>query len=178
MSTATVTTLTPRPRRAATPHRVGPPATGSVQGTLALDLGRLDPPQPRGRRGAAGCDLVAVDPRLRADVERWVERYIQAVLEIVAGDRPAAQVSRWTKPSVHQDLSRRALLVARAGGHEPGRRRAGLSRPQVHGVRLSFLTSGTVEAAVHVRHGDRSRAVAARFEVQRQRWMCTALELC
>jgi len=175
MSTATVTTLTPRPLH---PGSAPGPVRGSVQGTLALDLSRLEPPQPVVRRNTAGCDLVDVDPRLRADLERWVERYTQAVLEIVAGDRPAAQLSRWTRPSVHQDLSRRALLVARAGGHEPGRRRPGLSRPHVHRVRLAFLSTSTVEAAVHVRHGERSRAVAARFEVLRQRWVCTALELC
>lgn len=168
MSTATATRAStlPRPRRAAT------------QGTLALDLGRqLTPPAAAPVPGATSCSLVDVDPRMRHDLERWVERFTQAVLEIVAGDRPASQLIRWTDPAVQQDLVRRSLLVARAGGHEPGRgRRAGLTRPSVHRVRLGFLTLDVVEAAIHVKHGTRSRAVAARLEVRRGRWVCTALE--
>jgi hypothetical protein len=33
-----------------------------------------------------------------------------------------------------------------------------------------------VEAGVHVRYGERSRALAARFERIEQRWICTALD--
>lgn len=145
-----------------------------------LDLGRqLAPPSPPPLAGAPSCDMVEVDPRMRHDVERWVERYVQAALEIVAGDRPASQLTRWTETGVHQDLVRRSALVARAGGHQPGRgRRPGLTRPTVHRVSLGFLELGVVEAAIHVRHGSRSRAVAGRFEAQRGRWTCTALEFC
>lgn len=171
MSAMTVDSVTsvPLPRRLV-----------ATQGTLALDLGRqLAPPTPPAQDATRSCSLVEVDPRMRDDLERWVERYVQAALEIVAGDRPAGQLTRWTTAAVHQDLVRRSVLVGRAGGHEPGRgRRPGLSRPQVHRVRLGFLTTDVVEAAIHVRHGHRSRAVAGRFEVQRSRWVCTALEFC
>lgn len=152
----------------------------AVQGTLALDLTPvLDPPVPNSRPGRPGCDVVTVPHSLRAELEKWVDRYVQAAVEIVAGDRPAAQLVRWTLPSVHQDLVRRAALVARAGRHEPGRGRPpGVTRPKVSGVRLSFLTETAVEAAIHLRHGDRSRAVAARFELVRGRWVATALDFC
>lgn len=156
------------------------PTAHALRGNLALDLTPcLDPPRPDCAPGRRGCDLVQVTEAMRSEVERWVERYTQAAVEIVAGDRPATQLMRWNRTDVHQDLVRRAVLVSRAGRREPGRGRpAGLTRPQVHGVRLSFLTPETVEAAVHLRHGDRSRAVAGRFEVHRGRWICTALEFC
>lgn len=152
--------------------------------TLTAPL-RLAPPvapAPRETRPVRpGWDMVEVDPRLRHDVERWVQRYAQAALEIVAGERPPAQLTRWTRRSVHLDLTRRAQLAMRAVGQlhpAMARRAAGHPRPQVHSVRVSFLAQDVVEAAVHVRHGDRSRAMAARFEWRRGRWICTALEFC
>ncbi len=69
------------------------------------------------------------------------------------------------------------MLVARAGGHQPGGGRTGqVVRPQVQGVRSCFVTDTRVEVSIHVRHGERSRAIAARFELVDGRWMCTALE--
>lgn len=157
-----------------------PVPIATVQGTLALDLvSLLDPPVVNVAPGGPGCDLVVVDPALRAELVNWVGRYVQAAVEIVAGDRPAAQLMRWTRREVHQDLVRRAELVARAGGHVPGAgRRRGVARTQVVAVRLSFLNDNVVEAAAHVRHGERSRAVAARFERFRGRWVASALEFC
>ncbi|WP_110182691.1 Rv3235 family protein [Nocardioides solisilvae] len=168
---ATGATLTRLPART-------PIAT--VQGTLALELvPLLDPPVPGARPGLPGADLVEVDPAARRGIHRWVSGYVQAAVEVVAGDRPAAQLHRWTRRDVHQDLARRADLVARAGGHVPGQgRRRGLAQSQVAAVRLSFLDAGVVEASARVRHGERSRAVAARFETFRGRWVCTALEFC
>lgn len=161
-----------------TPHR--DTSGAATAGSSALELTPcLEPPRPQARPGRPGCDLTPVTPALRRELEQWVERYVQAAVEIVAGDRPVAQLLRWTRADVHHDLARRALLVARAGRREPGRGRPrGVTRHQVHGVRLSFCSTRAVEAAVHLRHGDRSKAVAARFEVHRGRWICTALEFC
>lgn len=154
------------------PLRV-PVPIASVQGTLALDLQpRQEPPRVLSR----------VDVRRQRDVERWAYRFAQAAVEIVGGDRPATQLLRWTTSEVYSDLHRRALLVARAGGHQPGVARVQPVRPQVLSVRACFLDRGVVEAGVHVRYGERSRAVAARFELKRgrhdpgPRWVCTALE--
>lgn len=156
------------------------PQRGTVTAPLRLALpAPRTSPEARGTR--PGWDMTEVDPRLRGHVERWVERYAQAALEIVAGERPPSQLTRWTRTRVHQDLTRRAQLAIRATGRvHPGvaRTAAGHPRAQVHSSRLSFLDQDTVEAAVLVRHGERSRALAARFEWLRGRWICTALEFC
>ncbi|KAA1418790.1 hypothetical protein F0U44_09880 [Nocardioides humilatus] len=148
----------------------------ATQGTLALALlPRREPPSPAGD-GRTGATVVAIDRRQRAVVEEWARRFAQAAVEIVGGDRPASQLLRWTAPSVYDDLRRRALLVARAGGHQPGLARVQPVRPRVVSVRTCFVRPDAVEAAIHLRYGERSRAVAARFERIDQRWICTALD--
>ena len=87
-----------------------------------------------------------------------------------------SQLLRWTTGAVYQDLHRRALLVARAGGHQPGVARVQPVRPQVRSVHTAFVTPAVAETSIHVRYGERSRAVAARFEQRRGRWLCTALD--
>ena len=137
----------------------------TVQGTLALDLQpHLEPPPP----GAALGD--------DAEVGLWARRVAQAAVEIVGGDRPVSQLLRWTTAAVYQDLHRRAMLVARAGGHQPGVARVQPVRPHVRSVHTTFVTPAVAEASIHVRYGERSRAVAARFEQRKGRWLCTALD--
>lgn len=156
-------------------HRPAPVA--SVQGTLALDLEPcFDPPQPEAEHGRAA-DVISIDAPLRRGLEQWAGRYVQAAVEIVGGDRPVSQLLRWSSREVFTDLDRRAQLVARAGRHQPGQARVQPVRPRVVGVHTCFLTRGRVEVSAHVRYGDRSRAVAARFVRTRdERWCCTALE--
>ena len=152
---------------------------GSVQGTLALDLEpRRDPPTPRPADApeAGGCDVVPIDRRRRREVEQWAWRYAQAAVEIVGGDRPVSQLLRWSTARVYEDLARRALLVARAGGHRPGQALVQPVRPVVVSVRSCFLHPGVAEVAVHLRYGGRSRALAARFELLAGRWQCSALQ--
>lgn len=147
------------------PLRVPVPVV-ALQGTLALDLQpRLEPPTPP-----------AADLRRRREVEVWAQRFAQAAVEIVGGDRPASQLVRWTTRDVHADLERRAHLVARAGGHVPGAGRVQPVRPRVVSTHSSFAAPDVAEVSVHVRYGPRSRALAARFELRQRRWVCTALE--
>lgn len=137
-----------------------------TQGTLALDLQpRLEAPCPE-----------AGDLRRRREVDDWAHRFVQAAVEIVGGDRPTTQLVRHTSREVYADLERRAQLVARAGGHVPGVARIQPVRPRVVSVRSCFVTAAVVEASAHVRYGERSRAVAARFERVTGRWVCTALD--
>jgi Family of unknown function (DUF6459) len=158
-----------------TPLRV---PVASVQGTLALDLSpRHAPPEPADPTvSGIAADVVAVDPGHRGHLEQWVHRFVQASVEIVGGDRPASQLLRWTSATVYADLHRRAVLVARAGGHQPGVRRVQPVRPHVVTVHASFVSPTAVEASARVRYGNRSRALALRFERRRDRWLCTAME--
>ncbi len=155
-----------------------PSTPRSVQGMLALDFGQvLDPPELVEAPGTPGSDWVAVPLELRGRIEQWARRHLQAVVEVAAGDRPGAQVAHWCSPSVHRDLSRRAQLVAAGGDHAPGRRQSlATIRPLVLSVRIQMLGLDVFEASAHVRHGPRSRAVAARYQQFRGRWRAVALE--
>ena len=160
---------------------VSPPTpVASVQGTLALELGpRLDVPEPTvgGSRGpGAGLDVVRVDLVRRRSFERHAARIGTALVEIVGGDRPLSQVLRWTTPEVYDDLARRAHLVATAVGRRPGTGAIQSVRPQLVAAHTSFVTERCAEVSLHVRYGQRSRAVAARFELIRDRWQVSALE--
>lgn len=139
-----------------------------TQGTLALDLQpRLEPPPTA---------TLPIGRQRRHSIEEWVRRFAQAAVEIVGGDRPVTQLLRWSSRDVYADLERRAQLVARAGRHQAGQGRVQPVRPKVLGVHLCFLDREVVEVSAHVRYGEHSRALAARFEERQQRWCCTALE--
>lgn len=148
----------------------------SVQGALALDLTpRTAPPRPR-LRSTGAFDLVAVEQAARGQVDAFIGRYLQAVVEIAAGDRPVAQVLRHSLPTVYDDLGERARAITSAAQVGPGRVRGpNPARPVVVGVRTALIRSDAVEASAHVRYGRRSRAVAARFEIVRDRWQCVAI---
>ncbi|PKH43378.1 hypothetical protein SAMN05192575_11917 [Nocardioides alpinus] len=148
----------------------------SVQGALALDLTpRTAPPRPR-LRSTRSVDLVAVEQAARGQVDAFIGRYLQAAVEIGAGDRPVAQVLRHTVPEVYDDLGARARTVSAVAGPAAGPGRGpNPARPVVVGVRTALIRSDAVEASAHVRYGRRSRAVAARFEIVRDRWQCVAL---
>jgi hypothetical protein len=170
--------MSARPQHALT-RLDGPVPVASVQGTLALDLRpHLAPPplSPPSAGGPVG-DVVSIEEPLRRRIEQWAHRYVQAAVEIVGGDRPSSQLLRWTAPEVYADLSRRAQLVARAAGRPAGTGRPRTAvRPQVVSVHAGFVTREVCEVSVRVRHGERYRAVAARFEVLQGRLQCTALE--
>ena len=153
----------------------------SVQGTLALDLGpRLDVPDldlpSRPGHGHDSMDVVGVDLVRRRRFEQHAARIGAAVVEIVGGDRPVFQVLRWTTPEVYQDLTRRAHLVAAAVGRRPGAGGIQSVRAHLVAAHTSFVSERCAEVSLHVRYGERSRAVAARFELIRDRWQVSALE--
>lgn len=152
------------------PLRV-PVPLAETQGSLALALQpRVEPP------AAFNGDTL----RAPGDLDAWAGRFVQAAVEIVGGDRPLSQLARWTTRAIYVDLERRALLVARAGGHQPGAARVQAVRPRVHSVHACRVSGDVVEVGVHVRYGERSRAMACRFELRRTRvdtrWVCTALQ--
>jgi hypothetical protein len=152
----------------------------SVQGTLALELGpRVEVPEPHLHvrpGGAALLDVVPVDLLQRRRFEQHAARIGAAIVEIVGGDRPVSQLLRWTTPEVYRDLGRRAHLVARSVGRRPGTGGLQAVRPQLVAAHTSFVSESSAEVSLHVRYGERSRAVAARFDLIRGRWQVSALE--
>jgi hypothetical protein len=176
-----------RIRRAPRPVSARVPDSGSnvsrpyVQGTLALDLAShvslaAPPPAPPTLTvmagggspdfGADGCGLP--DPR------DWAARFCQAIVEVIGGDRPAAQLVRWTSHDVYKDLNRRVRIL---GLTSNAAARGQVARPQVRSVRVCQPAPKIAEVAVHLQHGRRSRALAARLEIIDRRWLCTALQL-
>lgn len=111
-----------------------------------------------------------------SELEVWIGRVVQALVEIVGGDRPLTQAVRWTSPRVYKQLARKTAHLGRVGGYTPGVARVQRVRPRVTGVLSSTSADSVVEAAITVRTGARARAVAARFERIDARWVCTVLD--
>ncbi len=95
------------------------------------------------------------------------QRFVQALVEIVEGDRSPGQLLRWTAPLVYEDLVSRMCA----------RRRTSCSpRARLISVRVYHPFRGVAEVSAHVRHGTRSRALAVRMELFGGRWVCTAID--
>ena len=135
------------------------------QGTLALHVPRtVDFP------GRPNLRLVTGD---EPDLDGFATRFAQAVVEVIGGDRGIHQMIRWTTVEVYDDLQRRSSTLQRTTA--PDRRQRRL-RAQVRSVHLSRPQDDVAEISIHVRHGERSRAIAARIERDEGRWRCTVLE--
>lgn len=128
--------------RAARPDTARGPDVGHGIG----DLPRTEPGQGGG--GAAGA-------------------IAQAIVEVLAGLRPAAQLSPHVTPAV--------LAQIRAAAGAPG---VGIRSPRqrIGHLRVTFPAVGVIEACAVVRGGPRSRALALRLESLDGRWRCSAVE--
>jgi hypothetical protein len=147
-----------------------PVAIASVQGTLALDLG-LVPAAPT----TPELSVVPGQPApAQHELRAWAARFAQATVEVLGGDRPVSQLLRWTTQRVYHDLDRRVRILGRTA---PAPQRVRKLRPQVRSVHVFQPAPDSAEVSVHVRHGQRSRAIAARLEHRDGRWRCAALEL-
>ncbi|TWD82183.1 hypothetical protein FB561_3311 [Kribbella amoyensis] len=146
----------------------GKGGAGQVEGGSAVgavvQLSVLDPDVPV---------KALVRPRV-PDAQAWGTRLVQAVAEVLAGDRPLNQLVRWTDSTVFMDLSRRVRLLGLTTTAEA---RSTKERCSVRSVHVSSPVEEVAEIAAHVRYGQRSRAIALRLEIHRGRWVCTALEL-
>ncbi len=143
-------------------HEVAP---HSVQGALALDFGH-------GVRSSRAPDLRLL-PGHRLELEGYAHRFARAVVEVMAGDRGPSQLLRWTTEGVYAELCQRARLLHRT---TPSDRRVRRLRSQVLSVHLFYPSARAAELSIHVRRGERSRAIAARLELVEGRWLCTALQ--
>ena len=196
MTTATIDTppaavptpLPPPPLRLVRAPVANPPyddevaaAPPLVEGSLALAFPptgepvslRLVPP-------ASIYDDFGPQPTARADLpdpRPWTRRLTQAVAEILAGARPAAQLAAYTTLDVLDQLER---STGRLGRNRPGttapRTRAAAMRPLVSSVHVSEPADGVAEVCAVIDTGPRRRALALRLEGLDGRWRCTQLQ--
>lgn len=115
-----------------------------------------------------------------SDHRLWVATFVQAALEVIAGQRPVTQLTRWCDQDVLRSLERhRALATAASRGIPATRASAGgvAVRRRIRSVRSSSPREGVMESAVVVDEGARTRAVAVRVEERRGNRRVTALAL-
>jgi hypothetical protein len=150
----------------------------SVQGTLALDLSPLAGTRPATLHVARPLPDLRVVPGETSDrhpgLQAWSLRFAQATVEVLGGDRPVAQLLRWTSARVYHDLERRVRILAQTAPTPPRLRTV---RPFVRSVHVFMPGPHSAEVSVHVRHGHRSRAMAARLEEREGSWRCVDLQL-
>jgi hypothetical protein len=102
---------------------------------------------------------------------RWAARFVQAVVEVLAGDRPTGQLVRWTTTEVFDEVA--ARVAPPRHRNRPGAGTRGI----VRSVHVTEPADGVAEVAALVRRGLRSTAIALRLEGMDGRWQCTAIEL-
>jgi hypothetical protein len=106
------------------------------------------------------------------ECEAWAGRLLQAVVEVLARDRPLTQLIRWTDQHVYADIAARQQRLATRGSRLP----RSAARPHVMTVHICHPTERTAEVSARVTMGGRSRAIAARLDLHRERWLCTAIQ--
>jgi Family of unknown function (DUF6459) len=159
----------PRPQRT-------PKNPSAIQGALALSfvLPSGLPVEPR-TRGLRLVEDAPADPRVVGlpDPKPWAARLVQAVTEVLAGDRPPTQLLRWVDDEVYSDIQRRVLVQAR---RRPPKLGAG-RRAAIRSVHAAQPSADVSEICVILQRGTRAAAVAVRLESRHNRWLCTALEM-
>jgi len=137
------------------------PATGYVQAALAVDFRTPDDDY---------FDRLPTTSRDLPDPHAVATELAQALVEVMAGTRPAPHLVRWTAPDVYAVLARRSLVAAR-------RTLPAARRPIVRRVRVSEPADGVAEACAVVIHHDRVRALAMRMVGLDRRWVITDLSV-
>lgn len=118
-------------------------------------------------------DVVSIDGQMRT----LARSIAQAAVEVLAGTRPAQQLSRSLDPRCLTALQHRAALTrAHAARAQAGRSRLHRN-PLVRSVRVCAVKEGVYEASLVVSEELRSRAVAMRLEGGNGVWKVTALEI-
>ena len=97
------------------------------------------------------------------EIEKFAENFAKSVLEIWAGKRSAAQLSKFCHSSVYQEL-----VTSIGFQKEIGKFRK---------IYINEPLDGLCESTVTVRFKDRLRSMALRFEGVDHKWVCTSLDL-
>jgi hypothetical protein len=133
-----------------------------IQDALAVDFSAASDELLFGARATRRSDL--------PDPAPWAGHVAQAIVEVMAGARPAPQLLRWTTPEVYAVVARRASVSLRRG--LPRSRRA-----TVRTVRVCEPADGVAEACAVVIDGPRVRALALRLTGLDGRWRVEALQV-
>jgi hypothetical protein len=157
----------PTPAPSAGAH--GPAVQGALALSFVLPSGLPATPEvpPDLRLVPPPDDDFGPRPTARAalpEPRRWGARLVQAVVEVLAGERPVAQLLRWTTDDVYAQL---------VGDRRPPR--TSVSRAVVRSIHVCEPVDGVAEVAATVRQGPRTVAVALRLEGLDGRWLATAL---
>lgn len=103
----------------------------------------------------------------------------QAAVEVLGGNRPAAQLGRWTTPEIVQRFQQRAEMLRLLQEQFEGK--AALQdlhrSPHVRRCRVCRVDRGVYEVALVLVEPRRSRAVAMRVERLGRGWSVTELEV-
>jgi len=168
--------------------------------TIGVDVRRLEAPPTRVLRAAPGQCVLPLEGELRAGpadlakpgvplgappgtqpgattVHAKACRFVLALVEVSAGDRPAGQLSSWMTRPVYQHFTDQLRLLDAA---RTSRGESTTPRARVVSVHVRMPACDSAEVAARIVQGRRSRALALRLEVrddarQRERWLCTAL---
>lgn len=146
-------------------------ASAFVQGALAVDFGH------DARRATDAIHECYDDFAPRAtstsdlpDARQWGARIAQAISEVLAGTRPAAQVVRWTTPEIHAQIAR----LGSASARRQTMRRTPTRRSVVRTVRCDQTRDGCAEIAAVIDDGRRARALVLELTGLDGRWRVTA----
>lgn len=119
------------------------------QPTLPFESDDIRMPQPLG-------DDVPVE------IRRMSAALSRVIAEVLAGLRPAMQLSRWLDDPPLQVLAEASRTYRR-------------TPPTVASIRLQHTSHGSYEVTLRLRRGRGYAAAAYRLDRRRDRWRCTAL---
>jgi len=100
--------------------------------------------------------------------------FMQALVEVLAGERPPRQLAAWMSADVYGQLTNRLMVRSRAA------RRTTQPRARVVSVHVAMVDEENAEIAARFVQRGRSRAIAVRLELRHNhrhvaQWLCTAV---
>ena len=104
------------------------------------------------------------------NAQDWSTMLALAIIQVLLGQRPAAQLNRWLADDVFSAIN----IHQRRNLRQHGRIVVPASLRSVH---VQHPDAAVAEVAAHLVIDKQSAAMAFRLEVFGDRWLCTALEL-
>jgi hypothetical protein len=101
--------------------------------------------------------------------------FMQALVEVLAGERAPRQLAAWMSTDVYGQLTNRLMVRSRAG-----RRPTSQPRARVVSLHVAMVDEENAEIAARFVQRGRSRAIAVRLELRHNhrhvtQWLCTAV---